>query len=190
MRRDHSIISDESLSGIKRTVEVRLEERVSQDTLEAMAHALSATDPSSYDRTFILYYLPEMEVGAGAWATTHFDPNLDVHILGLTVEEFDSMNAVQTDDPNREVVGRWLDDRPYVNQGILIFREAGTLFLESSYPDGSSGVEEMVETKLDAGLKIEKIGGSDFGDHFLLTNAGALEIRDSEGLIATATRLD
>jgi hypothetical protein len=28
-----------------------------------------------------------MEIGAGAWATTHFDPTLEVKILGLPVEE-------------------------------------------------------------------------------------------------------
>ena len=36
---------------------------------------------------FMLYYLPEMALGSGAWAPTHFDPNLDVRILGFTPEQ-------------------------------------------------------------------------------------------------------
>jgi hypothetical protein len=35
-----------------------------------------------YERVFICYYLPGMEVGAGAWATGHFNPELEVKVLG------------------------------------------------------------------------------------------------------------
>ena len=38
------------------------------------------TQERPHERTFVCFYLPGMEVGAGAWATAHFKPNLKVWI--------------------------------------------------------------------------------------------------------------
>ena len=71
---------------------------------------LKSGDSRPYDRIFIVYYLPEMPVGAGGWATTHFAPGLDVRILGLTPEEASA--GVDSILPStREDIGRWSDDR-------------------------------------------------------------------------------
>jgi hypothetical protein len=37
-----------------------------------------------YERVYICYYLPGMEVDAGAWATGHFNPDLEVRIFGTS----------------------------------------------------------------------------------------------------------
>ena len=83
----YSIIDSTATAGIKRSLDVRLNKRVAEDTLRAMALKLKSQDSRDYDRTFITYYLPGMTVGAGAWATTHFRPDLEVKILGLWTEE-------------------------------------------------------------------------------------------------------
>ena len=38
--------------------------------------------------TFVLIYLPGMEVGAGAYATAHHDPDLSVDVIELTLIEY------------------------------------------------------------------------------------------------------
>ena len=78
-----TIISEEKTPGVKRTLEVRLNRQISQDALRLVAMKLRASDPNEYRRTFIGYYLPDMRVGAGGWATTHFNPDLEVKILNL-----------------------------------------------------------------------------------------------------------
>ena len=83
----YSIIDSTAIAGIKRSLDVRLNKRVTEDTLRAIALKLKSQDSRDYDRTFITYYLPGMTVGAGAWATTHFTPDLEVKILGLSTEE-------------------------------------------------------------------------------------------------------
>ena len=83
----YSIIDSTATAGIKRSLDVRLNKRVAEDALRAMALKLKSQDSRDYDRTFITYYLPGMTVGAGAWATTHFQPDLEVKILGLWTEE-------------------------------------------------------------------------------------------------------
>ena len=65
-------------------LDVRLNQKVSQDVLRAIALELKSNDSRQYDRTFIVYYLPAMNVDSGGWATTNFNPTLDVRILGLT----------------------------------------------------------------------------------------------------------
>ena len=66
----YSIIDSTAIAGIKRNLDVRLNKRVAEDTLHAIALKLKSQDSLAYDRTFITYYLPGMTVGAGAWATT------------------------------------------------------------------------------------------------------------------------
>lgn len=81
------IIEDISKSNIKRSVTVRLKSKVSKKTLSQIARKIKKSDRNVYQRTFILYYLPEMEIGAGAWTTTHFNPTLKANIWGLSLEE-------------------------------------------------------------------------------------------------------
>lgn len=104
----YEIISENIIPGIKKDIDVRLSERVSEDDLRSIAMKLKNADPSRYQRIFIGYYLPGMEVGAGGWATTHFNPNIEVRILGLTMDQ----EMVLTEPPNdtsREIIGVWLE---------------------------------------------------------------------------------
>jgi hypothetical protein len=71
-----SIIDSSTLPSIKRRLDVRLNRKVSEQNLRAIALKLKGQDARVYDRTFIFYYLPGMTVNAGAWATTHFTPDL------------------------------------------------------------------------------------------------------------------
>ncbi len=71
----------------KRLINVRLERKVTEDSLKNLALKLRKNEPSTYDLFYIFYILPDMEIGNGAWAITHFKPNLKVMILGMTIEE-------------------------------------------------------------------------------------------------------
>ena len=54
-----------------------------KEDLERFAKRLfSVHKGSKYDKVFICYYLPGMVKDAGAWATSHFTPDLQVRILG------------------------------------------------------------------------------------------------------------
>jgi hypothetical protein len=129
-----------------------------------------------------------MKVGAGAWATTHFNPDLKVEILGLSLEQEKSLTT-RANVRSREVIGTWLDERPFLGSRITLFRENGVLFMESTYPDGSSGKEEMVEGTLRTRRTFRRTGPSLAGDFYLIDDEGNLQLHDNEGHIATARRL-
>lgn len=86
MKGKYTILKDESMSTIKRSVDVRLKEKVSEEDLRIIAQEIRAMK-GAHDRTFIVYYLPGDQVGAGGWAMTHFNPDLQVRVLGTPLEE-------------------------------------------------------------------------------------------------------
>ena len=54
-----------------------------ESQLTELANALySQHQGKRYERVFICYYLPGMILDSGAWATSHFNPTLQVRILG------------------------------------------------------------------------------------------------------------
>ena len=136
---EYEVIIDTTTPSIKRSVDVRLNKRVTEEVLQTLALRIKASDSRSYQRTFILYYLPDMEVGAGAWASSHFNPELEVEIFGTSAEEHAALTASEAPNESREIIGKWMDNRPFVTRRIVLYRENGKVFMESTYADGSSG---------------------------------------------------
>lgn len=185
----YAVIDENTIPGIKRSLDVRLNRKVSEAVLQAIAMQLKNADSSSYERTFIGYYLPDMQVDAGYWATTHFDPSLEVRILGFTAEQEEALEQPE-DDPAREVVGVWFDERPFGAGQITIFRKDQKLFMENKYKDGSAGIAELVETPSQSGRRFDYSPDRGNGEYFLLNADGELQQLDRDGPFMTARRLD
>lgn len=182
------IIGSDAIPGVIRNLNVRLSRKVSEQTLRAIALKLKA-QPPAYDRTMIYYYLPGMTVGTGAWATTHFTPELELRILGLTVDDENKL-VTQPEPTNREIIGRWLDETPFIGSRIMIFREKGKLFIEQTYKDGSGHKKEVVERKSPLGRRFNEVEESRNGDHWILVSDGNLQVCYNDGLIGTAAKIE
>jgi hypothetical protein len=128
----YSIIKADLLPGNGRSVHVRISRIVSEETLRSIALKIRGQDFSSYDRLFIFYYLPEMPVGAGAWATSHFTPQMEIAILGPNAEQAERLVS-QPSSP-LGVVGRWII-RGLGASTISIHQSNGIVFLERSFAD-------------------------------------------------------
>jgi hypothetical protein len=178
-----TIIEETKLRGIKRSLDVRLSRRVSEEELAAIATDLKDRDASHYERTFIVYYLTGMPVGQGGWATSHFDPDLQVAVLGTTRDEEAQLASVAASPPGRVMVGTWLNDQPFMAARISIYREGGKTFILPTYKDGSGDPAEVIESQTQRGRRFEEHQSG--GDYYLLKPSGLLEIRDGDGVIAT-----
>lgn len=184
----YSVLKDEAIPGIKRVIEVRLSRSATKDELRAIATKLKHAKPEKYDRTFIFYVLPDWNDSQGAWATTHFDPTLEVRILGLTSDEVAALKNVPPQPSSREILGSWLDDSPMVGCRLTIFRENGRWYMEYTWKGGSSYTAPLIERGTSGGRRFDK-PESTFGDHWIIDFRGDLEIRDNDGLITTAKKI-
>lgn len=180
---DVDVLEENNIPGVRRSLDVRLSRRMSEAELRRIAEELKARDPNPYDRTFIVYYLPGMEPGAGGWATSHFDPDLDIRILGSTVEQEQALVATAEPVSADEMIGTWVGDQPYMPARITLYREGDKTFILRKYADGSGSPAEVVETQTSTGHRYHEPGSG--GDYVLVTPSGMIELRDAEGLIAS-----
>ena len=136
----YTIISDDELQNIKRSVNVRLTERMTEAELTAIAYAIKGKKSKSYERTFIEYYLPGMDTKDYAWAATHFNPDLKVSVLGASKELLERVLKSETQakqaGENFEIVGRWDTRSGCV---VTIKKQNGEDIINVHFPDGSGG---------------------------------------------------
>ena len=82
------IKDDRKIAPLKRSVDIRLKQKITEDELLKVAHQIIKMDSRENERTFILYYLPGMKLDAGAWAKSHFKRNklVDFGIMDFVLE--------------------------------------------------------------------------------------------------------
>ncbi|PQP06347.1 hypothetical protein C5612_00855 [Pseudomonas frederiksbergensis] len=182
---NYSVVSDKSKRDIKRAVEVVLDERLDQPTLEALANQIKNSNPMSFQRTFISWRI-KGEDGGGYWAKTDFDPTLTVRFLGTTVAEYNKLKASSTATEG-EVFGSWLSNWG-TDYKMVGYRKSGKIFIRSTFKDGSSGAREFVSKKISGRSVLIDAEGSDFGEYFLVNEQGDLEFWGENGAFYTAKK--
>jgi len=185
--KEYAIIKSHSVPGIKKSYDIRLAKKVSKGKIRQIAYELKKSSSGSYKKIFICYYLPGMTVGAGAWASSHFTPNLETLILGLGKDKEQELLA-EKNDPSRKTIGRWIADLG--GAGIItIFRKDKKLFMERKFKDGSVYKHEFIEKKHLTLRRFEEKGSSAHGGYYLIDKKGNLQSWDAEGLIRTARKV-
>ena len=181
---NYSIIEKSSMGSAKLSIDIRLEQKVSKAFLQKLALKLRQDEPIKYDRIFICYLLPSMTPGAGAWATSHFNPNLKVKILGTTIEEEKALVS-KSKHLSGEIIGEWFDESPYEGGKYTLLQKNGKTIMIREYKDGSSSEKEMIQKKQSRKLRFEEKGGNEFGEYYLIERNGNLGAYDKAGIINT-----
>ena len=92
---DYTIIAEDTDRAFSKTsVEIRLNGERSEADLKNIALEIKDSR-NDFSKVWIFYFLPGQEPGNGAWATTHFKPELKVEILGATKEALTEMNTAK-----------------------------------------------------------------------------------------------
>lgn len=177
-----TILSDERTPGIKRSVQVHLEAPVGEDQLAVIAHEIKAADPVPYPQTFILYYLPGMPEGNGAWATTHFDPELRVVVNGMSAAGQARMK-LEAETPRAGTIGQWLDQQSFSR--IVLYEEGKRIYMEQTWETGPRNVE-MTMKATSRGRRFAEKEPNSFGEYYIIDKAGRLQSFDRSGPISTA----
>ena len=186
----YEIIGRDRIGNTRCSFDVRLEERAPESSIRNIAEEIKRREAEECERIFIVHYLPGMEVNAGAWATSHFTPNLEVRIMGQTVEQANSAPPLL----DGEVVGRWRRDVLPAGWLTIVRRDDQLIarwdYLAGDYlTDGSNSENSLDESQLpDGRLRFEDQGENAFGEYYIVETDGRIGLYDEDGQILLMER--
>lgn len=162
----------------KCNIEIELKEKISKEKLILIANNLRKTR-TTYDYVWIFYYLPGVKVGAGAWAYTHFTPNLEVEILGTTADE-EAKQKENAGNVDGKIIGKFYEQQ-YTDGTYTVYEKNNKTFIKVVYGDGSSDDEEMKKSTVSNGTRFDyKDGSGNVRGYRILTKSGILEFYNAE----------
>jgi hypothetical protein len=161
----------------KCNLNIQLSRKISKIELTALANELRSTR-ENYDRLWIFYTLDNMKIDAGAWATTHFTPELDVQILGATAEEEKSSNELSKNIDGAKTLGTWFEQQ-YTSSTHIYYEKNGKFYVRIIFKDKSSMDSEVKKRKVKNGLRLEDVENTN-GEYYIISKNGELEFYNHE----------
>ena len=184
---EYKILEDTVKRNIKRTVEVELSSRMDEEALIALAEKIYAMSDAKVERTFITYRLANEGDGT-AWATTHYNPEFKVDIVGATASDYERIK--NTDISKGEEIGSWMVSRG-MDSKVTAYKKDGQVYIQELYDFGPLSKEDKVyeSTQLDTGLKLQDENGKDHNEYYVINKKGDLEFWSDNGNYYTAPKL-
>ena len=210
---DYSIIKIETIPGIKASIDVRLKREFYKSEIEELAYILKNQLNQDYENIFICYYMPGMKVGNGAWATSHFNPDLDIFMTSkfyddtIKKEEIDTTKTKiafqKFKDKNRsaKIIGNWYEGNGLI---IIFYKKRKKYYLieiKTENPIIGKPVELLIRksgTNIKYIIKdllypkdmenVKLIG--DYTDYYKIERNGDLSLYDKIGLIERYKKLN
>lgn len=159
----------------KRSVVVRLDEKVSKEQLIQIGTDIK--NETSFSKTFINYYLPEMVVGDGSWAYTHFRPELDVRIQGLKKGGLNDLKIYN----NESVIGKW-EDKAF---GIIyVLEKNGDSYVMTLNLSDGKVIQEVKRVSENKFIQVDP----EKEDYYIINDGGNLEVWDDIGKVDTLVK--
>lgn len=179
----YRIIKDETLHDIKRTVEVTLPERVKESDLKAIAKTIYE---DGFERTFIGYRLSGEDNGF-FWATSNFDPHLEVKILGSNKETHNKLLAKEFPQKNN-VIGQWLVDWGAEYKAMIHSSKDKTI-MTTLFHDGTTKEYELSLKEANNQTRYYEEGGRQVGEYYTISPDGELQFWSKNGNYYNAPKL-
>lgn len=180
---DYEIISDDKRGNITRKVQVELSKRLTKQQLELIANQIKDADKENYERTFIMYRI-EGEKSVAAWATTHFDPNLEIKFIGLNADDFNKLLSLKT-DVDGEVIGTWISPNGLTDHIDVIYKKGQQYFKKEFYIDATMKPYELVKDGNTFRYK-----DPNETQYFVIDTNGDLEYRGESGNVYLAKKIE
>jgi len=129
----------------KDNIDIELSRKATKEELTDIANNLHSSR-TKYIKVWIFYYLTGMTPGSGAWATTHFTPNLDIQILGSTSEQ-ENISNLEANNVEGNIIGKWHEEQA-TSSSYVIYQKGKKYFLKTIFKNGQTMTEELKERKL------------------------------------------
>ena len=174
----YKVIKDESNERLeKNQLTIEINKKLNLQQLATLAEQIYDSKPRQR-RFYIFYLVPGMRIGAGAWAISHFDPELKIEILGSTMDQ-DSERDSLVIATGGELVGKWHEEQ-YTAANYVIFKKNGRVFLKTVFGKGSINDDELISKKVRNGIRYD-YKENPHGEYFVVNQDGQLEFYNREG---------
>lgn len=164
-----------------RALHVSISREIVASEIEQLAKVIKERH-SEYAKTFIFLYLPGMSMDGGAYATSHFDPDVSVKLMSDPIQ--DSREGLTTVDG--KVIGVWREEGRWSNVTQIIER-GNRLFIRKTKSSGEYSEHELVARKTRGQNRLYQKGET--LDYVIINQSGDLEYWDDQGLIFTVLKM-
>jgi hypothetical protein len=190
VRTKFEVLQDEPINnGSIREVYVRIEQPVAEDQVKAVAYNVLHSSYSSCPKTKVWFLLPAQRIGGGAWASATFRPELEVLIIGSSVGKSQALARSSNQVPGR-ILGQWTHNLlGTASHKITLEQRGNSILMHRTFVDQRG--ESATDTK-----SLEVLGPNRYRypgsteSWMSINSKGNLEIRDPQGLVDTAPRLN
>jgi|GEM_PF-1095215 len=179
---EYKIIKDESNPGVeKNQLQVEINQKLTEGQIATLAEELYLTKDKQR-RFYIFYNLEDNENSVVAWATSHFDSELEIAINGSSNTE-DNKMLLEAKKVTGNIIGIF-DERDYTFSLYTVYEDNGKTFVKTSFKNGQSMIEEMVKSNVKNGTKLVNKHGGSQGEYYILNN-NILEFYNKEDKMFT-----
>ena len=171
-KQKYKILNEDKFNNIKYSLDIEISKEIEEYEIRKIFNDIKDENPG-YDLYFISFYLPNMIINSGAWATANYQNDLNIEIMGMSKVAVEQLSSRTFDNS----IGVWKDNV----MGVLIhlLKIDGNYFIRSEFDDGTF-YDTSVVINTDE-LKLE-ISNSPSGDFYIIIN-NFLEIWDNDGKI-------
>ena len=182
------ILKDESnLTLEKNQLYVLINQKLTEGQIATLAEQLFSTKEQQR-RFYIFYQLSEKDMYV--WATSHFDPELKIEIIGSTSEEDNNVELNSNEEIDGVLIGKWKEEQ-YTNAAYIIYTKENDVLLKVIYPNGQSLIEPLLKGASTKGEKYTYKNGGYNNEYFVINMKKELEFYNAENSIfTTAYRKD
>jgi hypothetical protein len=174
----YKVLEDESNERLeKNQVTIEINQKINKAQITTLAESIYSSKPQK-QRFFIFYLLPGMRIGAGAWAISHFNPDLKIEILGSTIEQDMERNKIAL-EPEAEVIGKWHEEQ-YTAANYIIFKKENKTFLRTIFGKDAISEVQLKGKNTKTGTQYDYFEDQ-HGEYFILNSEGNLEFYNRDG---------
>lgn len=183
---EFQVESVEPMGSAKANINIRLMADATKEELTSVAKRMRR-EHSKYQNLFIFYYLRGQSRDDMAWATSHYNPDLSVRILGSTVEQ--SREIERVDDVPGTIQGVWKSNMMGLSMVYILYEKerkqwAMRIKLAGNGQEGAQSADLELTRKRKKG-EIRYISQSRPSEYYVIRSDGKLRSYDEGGLIET-----
>jgi uncharacterized protein YgiM (DUF1202 family) len=140
----YTIESEEKLPPFKAVYVIRIPRAYSESEITSIAKHIRQQMGREFERIFMFYLTPGMIYGNGAYATTHYTPDLKVQVSGLSEEKLSNLRNNDTYSPL--AIGHWSNH--HTPSVMSILKTAEGYLMQEIYSDGDRNLQKLLSKDL------------------------------------------